>query len=510
MLKKRLNLRIKKHTHKKIITPNRNIRKSSAIAEYLTSLKRRKHDYRHKMRVNKDTGHVSAMKVQPWRMAYKAASYVAIVAILTVTILGTFFAFDLHFGNEVIVNGKSVGLISDSEKFDVLLKDVKNLAQAATNGEAAQMDVTLIPRIVQEKDVTPEFTLRQNMLSGVDQMVEAYAVYVNDSLICGTIAEEDAFEALDAVRNQYNKGSLLQVEFLDQVAVRKEFVPVIQVLSSAGVVSALNGKSQHREIYTAEIPEEISNVAERFGMTLAQIQDINKGVPDVIDVGDKVNIVKTQSVIRVQTQAVEKYNREIDYEIATSNDNTLAKGQTAIVKKGVAGLAQVVATVIRVNGEEQERIPISETIIRVAQAETIKIGTKEGGTTVASSGGTFIRPASGTITSRFGTRWGGEQHTGIDIGATYGASIRAAVGGKVILAGWNGNYGLSVRVDSGNGLVEIYGHASEILVKEGQMVQKGDVIARVGNTGRSTGTHLHFEIRKNGTPVDPTAYVKDL
>ena len=98
-------------------------------------------------------------------------------------------------------------------------------------------------------------------------------------------------------------------------------------------------------------------------------------------------------------------------------------------------------------------------------------------------------------------------HAGIDLGAPSGTSIKAAAGGKVTMAERTSGYGLTVKINHGRGLVTLYSHASKLLVKEGETVKKGDVIAKVGSSGRSTGPHLHFEVQLYGTPVDPLQYL---
>lgn len=129
------------------------------------------------------------------------------------------------------------------------------------------------------------------------------------------------------------------------------------------------------------------------------------------------------------------------------------------------------------------------------------------------SGFLWPAPASHRITSPFGNRFHPvlkkyKMHTGIDIGVGYGNNILAANGGKVILAQYWSGYGNAVIIDHGSGITTLYGHSSKLLVHEGQIVTKGQVIAKVGSTGISTGPHLHFEVRKNGSPVDPMGYVK--
>jgi murein DD-endopeptidase MepM/ murein hydrolase activator NlpD len=112
-----------------------------------------------------------------------------------------------------------------------------------------------------------------------------------------------------------------------------------------------------------------------------------------------------------------------------------------------------------------------------------------------------------TLTSFFGERWG-RLHPGVDLGAAQGAPFTAVAAGKVILCRWNGGYGNNVMIDHGDGIVTVYGHASKLLCKEGQQVRAGDRLALVGNTGHSFGSHLHFEVRENGKPVEPLAFMR--
>src|SRR5690606_31713469 len=120
--------------------------------------------------------------------------------------------------------------------------------------------------------------------------------------------------------------------------------------------------------------------------------------------------------------------------------------------------------------------------------------------------GAMLWPIYGAITSRYGYRqlWigGSNFHSGLDIDGETGDPIRAAVGGVVKFAGWQGGYGYLVVIENGD-TEYYYAHASELLVSEGQYVEAGALIARIGSTGNSTGSHLHFEIRVGGDPVDP-------
>jgi murein DD-endopeptidase MepM/ murein hydrolase activator NlpD len=115
-------------------------------------------------------------------------------------------------------------------------------------------------------------------------------------------------------------------------------------------------------------------------------------------------------------------------------------------------------------------------------------------------------PTNGSVTSGFGYRWG-SLHAGIDIANGVGTPIRAAKAGTVILAGWNGGYGNCVVIDHGGGFSTLYGHMTRVRVSEGARVGQGDLIGDMGSTGNSTGSHLHFETRVNGSAQDPNRYL---
>jgi murein DD-endopeptidase MepM/ murein hydrolase activator NlpD len=139
--------------------------------------------------------------------------------------------------------------------------------------------------------------------------------------------------------------------------------------------------------------------------------------------------------------------------------------------------------------------------IRAAQAQR-QAGASDA--TPSSSG--LVWPVSGPVTSPFGWRWG-RMHEGIDIGVGYGTPIHAAASGTVIYCGWESGYGNLTVLDNGGNLATAYGHQSSIAVACGQHVSQGDVIGYVGCTGHCFGPHLHFEVRIDGSPVDPLGYL---
>jgi murein DD-endopeptidase MepM/ murein hydrolase activator NlpD len=182
-----------------------------------------------------------------------------------------------------------------------------------------------------------------------------------------------------------------------------------------------------------------------------------------------------------------------------------SRGRLAGAKAGKSQLLVITKT------QEQAAIKESQAIQAASAAIEAKIRASEsgsdGGTTTATpSAAGFIWPVTGPITSPFGPRWG-SFHPGIDIGVPEGTPIHAAAAGTVIWCGWESGYGNLVVIDHHNGLATAYGHQSRIAVSCNQDVGQGDVIGYSGCTGFCTGPHVHFEVRVDGTPVDPLGYL---
>jgi murein DD-endopeptidase MepM/ murein hydrolase activator NlpD len=158
--------------------------------------------------------------------------------------------------------------------------------------------------------------------------------------------------------------------------------------------------------------------------------------------------------------------------------------------------------------EESKKDYLNEvnSLLAVSASLASRIQSSQSGSTVQPSSSGFIWPVSGPVTSPFGWRWG-RMHEGIDIAVPYGTPVHAAAAGQVIYAGWMGGYGNLVVIDHGGGMATAYGHNTSIVVGVGSSVSQGQVVAYSGSTGHSTGPHVHFEVRVNGTPVDPMGYL---
>jgi murein DD-endopeptidase MepM/ murein hydrolase activator NlpD len=163
-------------------------------------------------------------------------------------------------------------------------------------------------------------------------------------------------------------------------------------------------------------------------------------------------------------------------------------------------------TLAAVEASKQEYLDEVNGLLAVSAQLASRIQASQSGSPVQQSSSGFIWPVSGPVTSGFGWRWG-RMHEGIDIAVPSGTPVHASASGRVIYAGWLGGYGNLVVIDHGGGIATAYGHNTSVVAGYGSGVSQGQVVAYSGSTGHSTGPHVHFEVRVNGSAVDPLGYL---
>lgn len=251
----------------------------------------------------------------------------------------------------------------------------------------------------------------------------------------------------------------------------------------------------------------------RAGETLWSISEMHQVAPEAIgrvnrlpaldrlQIGDRLIIPESGNSKNERTPQVTAGGVHVVQSGETLWSIARSHGTTAVVLAGLNGLGNA------------DRIQLGQRIlVKPGQSERSKA---RRGSSIASSPRrdpaplrrVFAWPSRGVITSRFGFR-GRRHHHGIDIAAPVGTPIFAAQDGQVQYVGRMGGYGTLVILDHGGGLSTWYGHASRVLVTLGQRVRRGQAIALVGTTGEVTGPNVHFEVRRNNTPLDPLAYLQ--
>ena len=271
------------------------------------------------------------------------------------------------------------------------------------------------------------------------------------------------------------------------------------------------------EIYTSEPTSTLSVVLESSSFTelLDQLDFLNEIGRQDKKVTEEVKNAKEQmQEIRNSTRRTRKQVAAVTREVAARTTeqravrDRLAWDQRELAtarrdkRETLADVQEDKAHALEHMRSLQEQSATLAARIRSAQSSAVVI---PGPTGQASAAG-FIWPVHGVLTSGYGWRWG-RMHEGIDLAVGTGTPVVSAASGTVIVAGWMGGYGNLVVVDHGNGVSTAYGHNTSVTVGVGQSVAQGQLIAYSGNTGHSTGPHVHFEVRINGSPVDPLGYL---
>ena len=281
------------------------------------------------------------------------------------------------------------------------------------------------------------------------------------------------------------------------------------------------------EIYTSERTEPLAVVLEAasFGDMLDQLEFLNdigsqdEKIATEVEAA-KIEVRETRNSTRVTRNQVVETTRLVAVRTAEQR-RTLDR--LAWSQRQLATARQVKSEALSsTRGQREEFLHEVEGLlaqsaelsarIRAAQAAAASAASAPSSSpsspvrTQAASSSGYIWPAHGVLTSSFGWRWG-RMHEGIDIAVGSGTPVVSSSAGTVIVAGWLGGYGNLVVVDHGNGVSTAYGHNTGVAVGVGQAVAQGQLVAYSGNTGHSTGPHIHFEVRINGSAVDPLGYL---
>ena len=350
----------------------------------------------------------------------------------------------------------------------------------------------------------------ENALSRQISVVEhGYALYVNGEFVGATQTEGALEGLLDQVSAPYRNENTVSIDFVEDIEIRECDLPVEQFTNLAEVALLLTSTKEGEVTYTVQKGDCWSVIAQDHNMTNQELLALNPGYDiDKLQIGDELIISNAVPYLTVVVSQMEYYVAEVPCDIEYVDDNTMWKGDTRIISKGAPGTADVSALVTYQGSTELEREIITENILTEPVTQVEARGTQERPSWAPT--GTFRWPTHGRLTSPYGYRYifGSRSfHGGIDIANSTGTDIVAADGGVVTYAGWMSGYGYLIRIDHQNGYTTYYAHCSKLLVGVGAKVHKGQHIAEMGNTGRSTGSHLHFEVRLNGERKNPSNYL---
>lgn len=294
-----------------------------------------------------------------------------------------------------------------------------------------------------------------------------------------------------------------QVKFVEDVDTQSAKVQPAEIVDEETMYKTIVSGTEAETTYTVQPGDCVGCIAEKFDIDKQVIYDNNPWIKnDMIKVGDVLDLTVREPKINVET--VERLTKTVetkpDY-VVRENDE-MRVGESKVISEGIKGISELTYKQVKRNGVLVSSELVSTVVIKPSSPKIVMKGTK----VVRGEGtGDFEYPVSGaTLTSKFGKRWG-RLHKGIDLVGD--STIKAADEGVVEFAGVKSGYGNVVIINHRNGYKTLYAHLSSYSVAEGEIVEKGDPIGIMGNTGRSFGTHLHFEIHKNGAVQNPLDYL---
>ncbi|RQD76712.1 MAG: LysM peptidoglycan-binding domain-containing protein [Candidatus Syntrophonatronum acetioxidans] len=434
-------------------------------------------------------------------------------ALLLVVLLIT-GAFALHdylgsFYYLVKVEGQVTGAVKDIAEVAEFVEELNE-----TKIEEYGMEVVYVEKISSElvQDVSLEDNteeVKNKLQDSLTYKTEAIQIVLNGKEIFTVHDEEEFNRVVELIKNQYilEDQDIVDVYIEDDIDYKIVMVSPHSIITAEEVVNNLLAGRNKRQVYYVSRGDSLGSIAQEKQVSVSELREANPQLEEKnLQEGEEINLTLREDLINVVV--VEEVTREekIAFDTEYSYDSSMWNTEKEEVTTGEHGLKEVTYKVTYKNGEEVEEEVVNEKVVKEPVTREIVKGTATPNPSGVIGTGRFIWPAaSGRITSPFGPRGGGF-HNGIDIASSRGTPIYAADSGVVTYSGYRGAYGRLVIIDHGNGYSTYYAHNTSNLVTSGQKVSQGQTIATMGVSGNATGSHLHFEIRRNGSPVNPMNY----
>ena len=321
-----------------------------------------------------------------------------------------------------------------------------------------------------------------------------------------TETQEPAPEEEPVQEGEPGADGLKAMSFGEKVEISEAYVSKSLITSAEEAAGQITKDSHKNEIYEVKSGDTLSTIANNHGLYVKEVLALNSGLSEntTLQIGDEIIITVPQPELTIRTVEQSTYEEAYYAEVEYVYNDSWYTTKSVVLQEAEAGYHEVTAMITKQNGTEQSREIINEVVLKEPVCKRVEVGTQ--------TPPTYIKPLSGgRQSSGYGrrtapTKGASTNHRAIDWATPTGTAIWASSGGTVSVAGWQSGYGYVVYINHPDGNQTRYGHLSKILVSVGQKVKQGQKIALSGNTGRSTGPHLHFELRVNGTPVNPYNY----
>lgn len=417
-------------------------------------------------------------------------------------------------GEHAVYDGVDLGVVSSRRAVSLAVEELETVTRETLQDDSYAVDETLLETetgVYPRKTMISRDELMEELSDELGVVEEAYVLYVNDEKIVATTRAGALEDLLEQLKIGYQTADTVNAYFVEDVEIRQEYVESSYVMNLGYIAEILNETKEGEVTYTVESGDSYYSIAGDYDMSVEDLMRLNPGYdPKILRVGDVLTISNAVPYLTVVNVERQRYVQDVAYPVEYTDDSSMYQGEYKVISAGEYGKADVTANVTYINGTETEREVVASVTLSQPVTEYQLRGTKERPTWYPT--GSFSWPCNGVLTSRFGYRninlkGASSNHSGIDIGNSYGTSIYASDGGTVTYSGWMSGYGYLIIIDHGNGYQTYYGHNSSLVVSVGAKVHKGQLIARMGSTGISSGNHCHFGIKLNGTFVNPLNYL---
>ena len=372
--------------------------------------------------------------------------------------------------------------------------------------EKAQLDARIGDLRARAGQATQSEGVLSTELSGIDGRVrEAEAAVATeqarlDELVSSLEAERAHLASLEQkIADQTARLVVLRHQYDTALGVLERHLRALYETENPDLLSVVLGAHSFTELLDSY--DLLSKIGEQDRQIASRLDDARTSLEQARAETERAkdNAARSEALIAARAEA----QRQVRDRIVASRDALVAARQEksdalALVTEDKASFIAEADSLAAESAALAARIAAAQQAAQAAASSS--------SAPLPASNGALAWPVAGPVTSGFGSRWG-RMHEGIDIGVSEGTPVHAAAAGTVIYAGWMSGYGNIVVIDHGNGLSTAYAHNSQLIVGQGATVGKGFVIALSGNTGHSTGPHVHFEVRVNGAPVDPLGYL---
>ena len=333
--------------------------------------------------------------------------------------------------------------------------------------------------------------------SSIDRTTAGFASLEDELFNEDFYKEELSFDDFDL--------GLHSMEFVDKIEIAECFLEAGDISPVEDAIRYVTEEQNRDVIYKVQSGDTLGEISMSTGVPLEDIIAMNDAIKNensIIHIDQELVISMPRPSLTIAYTTTEYREEEYDAEIIYVDNDSWYTTKMVTLQEPSAGFRKAVSNITYHNGEVYETEVLKQEVLMEAVPKIVERGTK--------IPPTYIKPLyGGRLSSGFGYRSfrGGSNHYGVDWACPTGTTIYASSGGTVTRAGWSSSYGYCVYIKHPDGLETRYAHNSKLLVSVGQTVNQGQAIAYSGNTGDSSGPHLHFEIRVNGTPVNPFNYV---